>query len=204
MEENNERNVEEDNDYNIDYTRTKIKALMEKAQVTQTKLANSINVSQPTVSKWLSPTGNDIPVEGLVSIAKYFQVSIDDLIYDSDFEGKKVDVSFSGIVKFVGEFAKEYGIDIECIDDYYEGISTRSSTIKFSYTLCYKELRENCERQELAYKYIADFLKDFSSIAKIQNIPKSTYDEIIDIWIDKKLTDANEKYDEYEDYWPFR
>ncbi len=196
--------MEDNNNYNIDYTRTKIKALMEKAGVTQTELADSINVSQPTVSKWLSPTGNDIPVEGLVSIAKYFQVSIDGLIYDSDFEGKKVDVSFSGIIKFVGEFAKEYGIDIECKDDYDHDCSTHSSTIKFSYTLYGEELRDKCERQELAYKYIADFLKAFSDIANIQNTSKSTYDEIVDIWIKSKLTDANEKYDEYKEYLPFR
>lgn len=200
--------------YSIEYTREKIKSLIEDAGITQKDLAESINIEPSTLSKWLHST--EISVEGLVNIAEYFQVSVDDLIYKYGTEGQKKDVTFSGIVKFLGELAKEYGLEIECKEEKkeekemgvlntYDGmqefihtIVTNTSMIKFSYTLYDGSLKYSCERQELAYKYIADFLKEFSNVVKIQADKKTVYNNMIDLWVRSNLDDAEEKYHEYE------
>ena len=59
-----------------------IVALRKSKKLTQSELAEKINYSDKTVSKW--EKGDAVPdVETLISISQFFEVSIDDLVSKS-------------------------------------------------------------------------------------------------------------------------
>lgn len=191
-------------EYNIEYTRNKIKSLIKQKEISQKILAEELHISQSTLSKWLSNT--EFSVETLVAIANYFQVTVDELIYDEEASNmQKVDISFASVIGLLAEFAKEYGLTVECktdtedrYEDYGQTMNRHNSSIKFSYISYLNGICPNdCERKALANHYICDFLKEFSSVLNIHADNEKTYNEIIDLWIKNKIEDAKDKYDDY-------
>ncbi len=80
----------------------KLKRMRKKAGFSQEKLADKLAVSRQAVTKW--ETENGIPdIENIISIAKLFNVSLDELLLDG--EAKKRDL------EYLFESMTEYDID---------------------------------------------------------------------------------------------
>ena len=61
------------------YLGENIKKLREERNITQTNFANYLSVSRKTVSHW--ETGyTEPPISQLIAIARYFEVTVDDLL----------------------------------------------------------------------------------------------------------------------------
>ncbi|MEJ2061266.1 MAG: helix-turn-helix transcriptional regulator [Gammaproteobacteria bacterium] len=58
----------------------RIKALRERAGMSQAELARRIHVSRPTITQWESRSTKNIREDNLIALAKAFGISVDELL----------------------------------------------------------------------------------------------------------------------------
>ena len=75
------------------YIHNRIRELRRRNGISQEKLAGELNVTQASIS--LYETNSNIPTDMLVSIAKYFHVSVDYLLCLSDEQQMSLSLSTS-------------------------------------------------------------------------------------------------------------
>jgi len=63
----------------VQICRNNLRQLREQADISQEKLARVIDVSKNTIMNWESHS-NDIPATKLVTLAEFFECSIDDVM----------------------------------------------------------------------------------------------------------------------------
>ena len=77
----------------------KLYELRKNKNLSQEELAQECNVTRQTVSKW--ELGETVPdLDKLVVISKYFDISLDELVYGM----KSNDSNFKGIIKYLKVF----------------------------------------------------------------------------------------------------
>lgn len=67
--------------------KTILKKMMADNKTTQTKLSEETKITRPTISKILNEEGGNIGIQKYITIANYFNISLNELIIGDEEEG---------------------------------------------------------------------------------------------------------------------
>lgn len=164
-------------DYDIHILKNNIKTIMQKKNITQTKLADAIGMQQSAISAILNPgtaekTKKSFTVIQLINIAKYLECSIDELVGEKKENNELTFENLSDILEMLFKIDSNINIDIcECktgnVDTPIESLETPISTaitgLYFKHPAIIKTLNQWNE-------------------LKLSDIAEPTKSEIIKLW----------------------
>lgn len=91
------------------FVQNRVRELRKEYKLKQEELAAKINVSQQTISR-IEKEENSLPADTLVDLAKYFDVSVDYILYLSDFrKTNEYVIEFNRMMEENYELCRLYG-----------------------------------------------------------------------------------------------
>lgn len=124
----------------------KVRKLRIRKGLSQEELAEKLDVSRQTVSKW--EAGSSLPeIEKLIFLSDFFQVSIDYLLRD-----KQINTNFSEdldrmVIKFLGSSYEMADISRQLVDIMEDGIIDDAERVRMEDIICTMDkISDNIEK----------------------------------------------------------
>lgn len=160
--------------YNIDILKKNILELMDKQNITQSKLSEETGIHQPFISKVLSCKDKScFTIQQLIEIASFFHVSIDSLLGITAPEEQHSEKSLADVLEKLFEVDEDFSIEIkeQEIDSETEFDDFLGEPIK--------EIKECIYFQN---PYINNILKEWKELKAHNAISESTQKKLLNLW----------------------
>lgn len=160
--------------YNIDILKKNILELMDKQNITQSKLSEETGIHQPFISKVLSCKDKScFTIQQLIEIASFFHVSIDSLLGITVPEEQHSEKSLADVLEKLFEVDEDFSIEIkeQEIDSETEFDDFLGEPIK--------------EIKQCVYfknPYINNVLKEWKELKAHTKISESTQKKLLNLW----------------------
>lgn len=124
----------------------KVRSLRMKNGFSQEDLAEKLDISRQTVSKW--EAGNSFPeIEKLIALSDLFQVSIDYLLRDKQINVNSSEDIDRMIIQFLGSSYKMADISHQLVKIMEDGIIDENEKIQMEHIICtLDKVSENIEK----------------------------------------------------------